>query len=124
MKRAVFLFACLSATALACDIKPGYLAHGLIRDTLKMEPLCSLGDAMKSQVPGSKWAEVWGTTNDQAGKLKIAYVMSALELKGFKLLTKRPAEKGQVFGYVRGNETVVLLTGVNDPLIFLAITGK
>ncbi len=124
MKKVLPLILCLFSVAFACDIKPGFIAHGLIRDTVKMEPICALGDTMRRQIEGAKWTEVWGTTNDQAGKLKIASVMSALELKGFRLVTTRTTEKGKWFGYISTDETIVLLTGVNDPLIFLAISGK
>ena len=125
MKHALFLFAALFSTSLACDIKPGYIAHGLIKDKFEMDPMCSLSETMKNQIPGSKWIEVWMTTNDSAGKQKVASLKSGLESKGFKLKIDRPTKNGKVFGYANGRgDTLALFTSMNASLIFVAIGGK
>lgn len=125
MKKLLLLVgAVLASNALACPVKKGFIANGLVKDTVKMEPLCELTPTMRGLVKGATWAEVWGTSNDRTGGLKVISVLNSLKTLGYREGSVQNTAKGKVWQLVKGNKVVVILTAVNDPLVFITIAGK
>lgn len=128
MKRFATLTGCLIAltvsTAWACPIKKGFIANGVVKDIVHMQPLCEMNSSMKSLVPTAKWVEVWGTSNDKKGALNVAYLFAALKEQGYKEVAAQKTAKGMVWRYDKGSKSITILSAINDPLVFLAIAGK
>lgn len=123
-KLAVLALLSLLPLAAACPVKKGYIANGVVKDIGNLAPLCEMNSTMKGMLDGARWVEVWSTSNDKKGALSIAYVIAGLKEKGWRQTAEKPTEKGKVYSFAKGGKTTVLLLGVSDPLVFVAIAGK
>ena len=118
----------LASAAVACPVKSGYIANGIVRNVLKPKefvPMCSLQATLQKQFFSTmRWTEVYGVENSNLGRLNIAYVITALKEKGFKQVASQPTEKGNVWRFDKGSQVVMVMTAANGPVIFLAIAGR
>lgn len=115
--------------ASACPVKKGYLANGLIKNTYSTEVLAPVCGEMRDYVAQNvfktmKWTELHGVKNTNGGLLQVAVIQKILTHNGFKETAAVPTEKGKMWRFDKGGKIIMMMTAVNDPIVFVAISGN
>jgi len=130
MKKMLFVLGLLtSSSALACPIKKGYIANGLIKNIYSTEilaPVCGeLRDYVASNVFSTmKWTELYGVKNTNGGKLQIATIQRVMTHMGYRKVASQAISKGTMWRFDKGSKTIMMMTSINDPLILVSIAGN
>jgi hypothetical protein len=121
-----FVFLALTygvAFSASCDYKPGYLAHGLIKDSLDFKFDCaqSLGALHKSNK--YNWYEIWTMPNDENSKLRAVYIVAGLSLKNYSEQSAHGTPKLKSFVFTNGKNKIDLTLMVFDETVYVGIGG-
>lgn len=124
-KTLLFVFLLVFSVSLACPIKPGFVANGLIRDTVRLIPMCGKLPPGLLQVPeGVTWHELYGFGTTPTQKLKLVTLNAAIRAQGFKQVNTSKTDKLEVYQYAKDDKTVSILIYPYKTALFLSISGN
>ena len=125
LRLALFLSLLSLPAALACPVKAGHMAGGLIKDAGGTTPICGpLYLSFKQSMGGAKWTEMYALAPEATGQKQAASVLAALQKQGYRLVREKKSARSEVYLYRKGQATVTALIGLSGPTRYLALAGQ
>lgn len=115
----------LASGALACPVKPGYVANGLFKNTSKAAPICGpLYQAFKYSLVGVKWTEMYEVKNGRVGNLRTADFLALIQKRGYRNVKRKISARSQVYLFQRRNNSITAVIGFSAGGSYLGLAGQ
>lgn len=125
MKKLLLLAALTLPAALACPVKPGYVANGLFRDASHTTPICGpLYLAFQHNMAGVKWTEMYALDPNRAGDLQAERILAAIQKSGYRSVKAQKTARSQAYQFQRGAHTITAVVGQSGPVRYLGLAGQ
>lgn len=131
MKRTVvglLLFISAASTGLsvagACQVKLGFFANGQYKDTTGLVPQCtSAFKKLAAQVKPTEYSEIYRTTPDIDGGLKVLKAAEMLVSHGWKKISMPSVGKSRMFGFQKGEKQIVISVRSETDDVLVVVVG-
>jgi len=114
----------LTTTALACPVRAGYVADGQFKDTTGLLPQCSVSfRKLASEVKPGEYGEMYRTTLNVAGGIRVAKAFNLFRANGWKLAGVQRNGDDATYSFTKGGKQTVMLVRKNADSVLVMVIG-
>ena len=110
----------------ACPVRPGFFADGQYKDTTGLTPQCTPAfRKLAAQVKPTEYGEIYRTTPDMDGGLKVLKAAELLVSHGWKKVNMPNVGKSRMFGFQKGGKQIVIsVRGGTDEVLVVVVGDR